>query len=125
MLGDHPVDVVLLARDLEAAKDFYAGKVGLPVLSENPHVLCFKCGGDTRLFISRSTTGTADEQTQASFRVNDLVAEVATLRARGVTIEEYDTPDLKTVDGIADIGFALMAWFVDPGRNCVGVAQFK
>jgi hypothetical protein len=29
-------------------------------------------------------------------------------------------PGLKTVDGIADIGFAWMAWFTDPGKNCLG-----
>jgi len=32
---------------------------------------------------------------------------------------------LKTVDGIADIGFGLMAWFIDPGKNCVGMLQLK
>jgi hypothetical protein len=25
----------------------------------------------------------------------------------------------------ADIGFALAAWFVDPGRNSVGLVQLK
>ena len=125
MLADYPIDVLLLAKDLDAAKAFYADKVGLPLLSENPHVLCFKCGGDTRLFISKSTVGTADEQTQASWRVSDLTAEIAQLRERGVKIEDYDTDDLKTIDGIADIGFALMSWFIDPGGNCLGIAQFK
>jgi predicted enzyme related to lactoylglutathione lyase len=125
MLAEHPIDVLLLATDLEAAKDFYAQKVGLPILTENPHVLCFKCGGDSRLFISKSSVGTADEQTQAAWRVKDLALEVSELRARGVKIEDYDTPDLKTTDGIVDIGFALMAWFIDPARNCVGIAQFK
>jgi hypothetical protein len=69
--------------------------------------------------------GTADEQIQASWRVSDLAADIAQLRARGVKIEDYDTDDLKTVDGIADIGFALMSWFMDPGGNCRGIAQFR
>ena len=34
MLGNYPIDVVLLSMDLAAAKDFYADKIGLPVLSE-------------------------------------------------------------------------------------------
>ena len=29
MLADHPIDVLLLAKDLDAAKAFYADKVGL------------------------------------------------------------------------------------------------
>lgn len=29
MLGEHPVNIVLLATDLDASKHFYANKVGL------------------------------------------------------------------------------------------------
>jgi len=29
------------------------------------------------------------------------------------------------VDGIADIGFALIAWCIDPGKKCVGMIQLK
>ena len=36
MLSNYPIDVVLLAMDLAAAKDFYAGKLGLPVRSRDP-----------------------------------------------------------------------------------------
>jgi hypothetical protein len=34
-------------------------------------------------------------------------------------------PGIKTVDGVADIGFALIAWFIDPARNCLGMIQVK
>jgi predicted enzyme related to lactoylglutathione lyase len=125
MLGEYPIDVVLVAMDLEAAKDFYGNKVGLKILNDSPGAVTFKCGGDTNLVVSKSTVGTKDEQTQAAFRVKDVRAEVAELRRRGVKIEDYDMPGLKTVDGIADIGFASMAWFIDPGKNCVGLMQFK
>ena len=77
------------------------------------------------LAVSKSTLGTADEQTQAAWRVTDLEGEIAILRSRGVEIQEYDLPGLKTVDGIADIGFARMAWFIDPGKNCVGIMQLR
>lgn len=125
MLGEHPIDVVLLATDLDAAKDFYANKIGLEILSEAPYGIQFKCGGSARLAVSKSAVGTADQQTQAAWRVNDLDSELAVLRSRGVNIEEYDLPGIKTVDGIADIGFARMAWFIDPAKNCLGVMQLK
>jgi catechol-2,3-dioxygenase len=125
LLSQSPIDVVLLATDLEASKDFYSNKIGLPVLSENPGAITFKCGGDSRLVISKSTVGTSDEQTQASFRVADVKGETAALRSKGVKIEDYDLSGLKTVEGIADIGFALIAWFIDPGKNCVGMIQLK
>ena len=125
MLSEHPIDVVLLATDLEASKDFYANKVGLPVLNDSTAAVTFKCGGDSHLVVTSSTVGTSDEQTQASFRVADVKAEAAALRSKGVKIEDYDMPGLKTVDGIADMGFALMAWFIDPGKNCIGMLQLK
>ena len=124
MLGDYPIDVVLLATDLDAARDFYRDKIGLELLNENSNAVTFKCGSN-HLAISKSTVGTADPQTQAAWRVKDLDAELAALRGRGVRIEEYDLPGLKTVDGIADIGFARMAWFIDPAKNCVGIMQLK
>jgi catechol-2,3-dioxygenase len=125
MLGNHPIDVVLLATDLESSKEFYAGKLGLEILNESEEAITYKCGGGSQLAVTKSTTGTADEQTQASWRVDDLAAELAELRARGVEIQEYDTPELKTVDGVADIGFALIAWIVDPHRNALGIMQLK
>ena len=59
----------------------------------------------------------------ASWRVDDLAAEVAWLRARGVQVEEL--PELGTVDGVADLGFALAAWFTDPDHNWIGLLQLK
>jgi hypothetical protein len=77
------------------------------------------------LAVSRSTTGTRDTQTQLAWRVTDLRAELADLRARGVTIQEYDAPDPKTVEGIADMGFAWAAWIVDPSHNVLGIIEPK
>jgi catechol 2,3-dioxygenase-like lactoylglutathione lyase family enzyme len=125
MLGDHPIDVVLLATDLAESRAFYAGKLGLEILRESEEEVVYKCGGDSQLAVTRSTTGTADEQTQAGWRVDDLAAELAELRSRGVEIQEYDMPGLKTVDGVADIGFALIAWIVDPHRNALAITQLK
>jgi catechol 2,3-dioxygenase-like lactoylglutathione lyase family enzyme len=125
MLGDYPIDVVLLAPDLETSRDFYAKKVGLKIVNESPNAVAFTCGGASHLAVSKSTVGTKDDQTQAAFRVKDVRAEITELRQRGVKIEDYDMPGLKTVDGIADIGFAWMAWFIDPGKNCVGIMQIK
>jgi hypothetical protein len=71
----------------------------------------------------KSTTGTREEATKASWRVDDLAAEVAWLRARGIQIQELS--ELGTIDGIADIGFALAAWFIDPHHNWIGLLQLK
>ena len=77
MLGEHPIDVVLLATDLEESKAFYHGKLGLEILTESQEEVTYRCGGDSRLSVTRSTVGTADEQTQAGWRVEDLEKELA------------------------------------------------
>ena len=98
---------------------------GLPLLNETEERLVFKCGGDTRLIVSRSTVGTSDTQTQMVWRVPDIHAALADLRARGVQVEEYSAPEPVTVDGIADMGHSWSAWFIDPSRNVLGVVQPK
>jgi catechol-2,3-dioxygenase len=125
MLAEHPIDVMILATDLGVAREFYGDKIGLEVLLESDDFLTFGCGGDSRLVVTRSATGTSELQTKASWRVSDLAAELAELRSRGVDVEHYDEPGLKTVDGIADVGFALAAWFIDPYGNSIGLLQFK
>ena len=59
----------------------------------------------------------------AFWAVEDLEAEVATLKSRGVTFEEYDMPGIKTVGGIATGGGAKTAWFKDSEGNILAVSQ--
>jgi catechol-2,3-dioxygenase len=125
MLANQPIDPMILATNLGVAREFYGDRIGLEVLIESDDFLTFECGGDSRLIVSRSGTGTSEPQTKASWRVSDLAAELAELRSRGVQVEDYDGPGLTTVDGIADVGFALAAWFVDPHGNSIGLLQFK
>jgi catechol 2,3-dioxygenase-like lactoylglutathione lyase family enzyme len=125
MLAEHPIAPVLLATDLTAAREFYHGKLGLPIVREDQNAIVFQCGRGTHLDVTKSTTGTADQQTQAAWQVSDIRAEVTELRDRGIKVEDYDAPGLKTEDGIADIGFAWAAWIIDPGTNALGILQIK
>ena len=125
MLGDHLVFPILLSKDLTASRAFYHDTLGLDILREDDERIIFRCGAGSQLTVTLSTTGTADTQTQLAWRVPDLRAELADLRARGVPIQEYDLPDPKTENGIADMGFAWAAWIIDPSRNVLGMMQPK
>ena len=125
MLAEHPIDVMLTAPDLGAVRQFYGDQVGLDVLIESDDFVTFRCGGASRLVVTRTSEPSTEQTTKASWRVADVAAEVAELRARGVDVADYDEPGLKTVDGVADVGFALSAWLVDPGGNTMGLLQFK
>ena len=126
MLSDHPVFPILLSTDLDATRAFYRDTLGLEIAREDPgDRIVFRSGGGTQLAVTLSTVGTADTQTQVAWRVPDIRAAVADLRARGVRIEEYRAPDPVTVDGVADMGHSWAAWFVDPSRNVLAVVQPK
>ena len=125
MLGTSKVHPILLSKDLEQTREFYHDRLGLEILSESDHTIEFRCGSGTKLAVSKSTIGTADSQTQIGWEVEDLQTEIDDVRARGVPIEEYDTPELVTHNGIADVGFAWMAWIIDPGKNALAIIQLK
>ena len=126
MLADYPVFPILLSMDLDATRAFYRDTLGLEVIREDEgDRIVFRCGGGTQLAVTLSTVGTSDIQTQMAWRVPDIHAAVADLRARGVRIEEYEAPDPVTTDGIADMGHSWAAWFIDPSGNVLAVVQPK
>jgi catechol-2,3-dioxygenase len=126
MLGDHLVFPILLSTDLAKSRVFYHETLGLEVIREDDERIVFRCGSGSQLTVTRSTTGTADPQTQLAWRVTDLKTELADLRARGIRIEAYQAPfPVTDADGIADMGFAWAAWFIDPSRNVLAVIQPK
>ncbi len=126
MLGDHLVFPILLSLDLDESRAFYHDTLGLEILREDDERIIFRCGAGSQLAVTRSTTGTADIQTQLAWRVPDIHAALDDLRARGVRIESYEAPDPVTdADGIADMGYAWAAWFIDPSRTTLSVIQPK
>ena len=126
VLNDFPVFPILLAKDLEASKAFYVELLGLELIREDHgDRIVVRTGGGTQIAITKSSVGTMDSQTQMAWRVPDIHAAVAELRARGVKIEEYEAPDPVTTDGVADMGHSWAAWFIDPGGNALAVVQPK
>src|SRR5262245_1352216 len=124
VLNESPVFPILLSKDLEASRAFYEGLLGLEVarVDEDDRIV-FRTGGGTQIVVTHSTVGTADSQTQMAWRVPDIRAAVAELRARGVRIEDYVAPDPVTDDGVADMGHSWAAWFIDPSGNALAIVQ--
>ena len=126
VLNDNPVFPILLSTDLDATRAFYHELLGLDILREDDgDRIVFRAGGGTQIAVTASTVGTADTQTQMAWRVPDIRAAVAELRARGVRIEDYEAPDPVTADGVADMGHSWAAWFIDPSGNVLSVVQPK
>ena len=125
MFDQFPVYAALPATDLERARRFYAEKLGLTP-QEHGDELRYECGDGSAFFVFPTSISTRGGHTQVGIAVPDIEAAVAELRSRGVTFEEYDTPALRTVDGIAvQPGGDRAAWFTDSEGNVVGVVQFS
>lgn len=122
MLGATMVVATLPVSDLDRAKAFYGGTLGLTVLWENPASVRFRCGDRSELSTFRRP-GIVTEHTLAHFEVTDIEATVMDLEARGVTFLDYDDGPLKTTGHIAQLGPARGAWFKDPDGNTLGLRQ--
>src|SRR5215208_7407342 len=123
MLGDARVDATIPTADLDRARDFYGGTLGLRPTDRalRGREVVYDCGGGTRLLLYERQKGATADHTLAHFIVDDLEATVQTLRGRGVTFEEYDLPDITTVDGVATFADFKAAWFRDPDGNIIAI----
>ena len=124
MLADYPIHTALPAADLERARRFYAEKLGLTPEIEGTGGLFYRCGENTRFLLFPSQGAASGTHTQAGWTVDDIEAEVADLKVRGVVFEEYDTPSLKTIKSVASTGLTKAAWFKDSEGYLLVLLQF-
>jgi catechol 2,3-dioxygenase-like lactoylglutathione lyase family enzyme len=121
MLDKARITAIVPVSDIEAAIEFYEARLGLRLderrddLPTNREAHLSGASGNFLLY--ESVGAGKSRHTVAAFRVDDLDAVVPGLRNRGVVFEEYDLPDLKTVDGIASVGDVRAAWCKDPDGN--------
>ncbi|HEY4867516.1 MAG TPA: VOC family protein [Candidatus Dormibacteraeota bacterium] len=112
----------LPVADLSRARAFYAQKLGLTPAREVEGALFYEGNGSG--FLLFPTGGRPSGQhTQLALFVDDIAATVTQLKSRGVQFEEYDFPGLKTIDGIADLGYEKSAWFHDSEGNLLALGQ--
>ena len=114
---------MLPAQDLERAKAFYRDKLGLTPTQERDPAggYFFELSGGTGFAVFLSSGKSSGTHTQMALEVEDLDAAVKDLRARGLKFEEYDSPGLKTVNGIAEIAGTKVAFFKDSEGNLVAI----
>jgi predicted enzyme related to lactoylglutathione lyase len=123
MLKNAPIVPYIPAADIARARRFYEEKVGLVPREEVAGGVVYECGNRSWIFLYRSAGAGTSKASQAFWQVDDVEAEVAELRARGVVFEEYDMPGLKTVNGIATAGGNKAAWFKDSEGNILALIQ--
>jgi len=116
MLSDSDAIATIAVKNLETARKFYAGTLGLTTVMENDEVLAFKTG-DSTLFVYRSQYAGTNKATAATFVAEDVDDLVRRLKDRGVSFEHYDLPQMTRQGDVHVAGEMKAAWFKDPDGN--------
>ncbi|HEY9372772.1 VOC family protein [Streptomyces sp.] len=122
MLAESPIATIIPVKDLDRAKRYYTEVLGLTMTRESPEDTRFESGGTT-IGLYETPSGGEAAHTLASWKVDNLDAEMKELRSKGVTFEEYDLPGIKTVDGVAESETLRGAWFKDCEGNILCVVE--
>ena len=123
MLKNAPIVPYIPVSDVKRARRFYEDKVGLKPKQEFAGGVIYESGDGSWVFMYPSAGAGTSRASTAFWDVDDVDAEVAELKSRGVVFEEYDMPGIKTVNGIATGGGAKTAWFKDTEGNILAVSQ--
>ena len=123
MLTNSTIVPYIPVADVARARKFYEGKLGLKPREEYAGGVIYECGNGSWVFMYPSAGAGTSKASTAFWAVDDVAAEVADLKARGVVFEEYNMPGIKTVNSIATGGGAKTAWFKDSEGNILAVSQ--
>jgi catechol 2,3-dioxygenase-like lactoylglutathione lyase family enzyme len=109
--------------DLDRAREFYEGTLGLDVAEDDMGVLTLKLAGDRPTLIYPKPDFTAATYTILNFPVENIEDAVDELVSRGVRFERYDGFE-QDAKGIArDPNGPPIAWFKDPAGNILAVLE--
>ena len=123
-LSDAKVGPAIAVTDMDRAKQFYEGKLGLSGGSDQGdggHT--YPCGDGSELHIFPSPNAGKSETTLAGWAVDDVEATVEELSASGVAFEQYAEPLNTDARGIAELPGGRGAWFKDPDGNILGLIE--
>jgi catechol 2,3-dioxygenase-like lactoylglutathione lyase family enzyme len=123
VLTERRVHSTIPASDMARARAWYEEKLGFTPIFELPSGMMYEAAEGTRFVVYPSPNAGQAPQTCMGFTTADIGPEVSELKARGVTFEEYDYPNFKTVDSIMTSGPVRSAWFRDSEGNILGIVQ--
>lgn len=114
---------VLPASDLRRAQDFYHNALDFDPDEEDEGNLIYTVGSGTRFEIYETSNAGTAANTQMCFLTDSFETDMARMRERGVTFEDYDFPGLKTENGVATVGDTRAAWFRDSEGNFICLTE--
>ena len=123
MLSNRDAVANLAVKNVQAARKFYEGTLGLKqVDAEGPELIVFE-SGNTKLNVYESKEAGTNKATAVTWAVDDVESEVNALKAKGVKFEHYDMPGLKRQGDIYIGGDMKVAWFKNPDGNILNIVS--
>ena len=122
MLQQAAMYAYLPAKDVGRARKFYEETIGLKPGPQIADGVVYEFDRGTSCFLYPTPNAGTSKASQAYWNVADVEAEVAALKARGVTFEHYDMPGTDE-NGIMTAGGAKAAWFKDSEGNIMALIQ--
>jgi catechol 2,3-dioxygenase-like lactoylglutathione lyase family enzyme len=124
MLGNRDAVANIAVKNLETARKFYEGTLGLKqIAAEGEELIVFK-SGNTSLFVYRSKYAGTNKATAVTWVVGDDVEGVArALKAKSVPFEHYEMPGMKLKGDVHVGGDMKIAWFKDPDGNILSIVS--
>ena len=109
-------------RDLDRAERFYRDVLGLPILNKNPYAIAFDNDG-TELRVTLVAALAQAPYTVLGWSVDDLTAQVARLRDRGVQFTRYPGMEQDADDAWTAPDGTRVAWFTDPDGSVLSLHE--
>jgi catechol 2,3-dioxygenase-like lactoylglutathione lyase family enzyme len=125
MLQQAKASAAMPASDLARARAFYEGTLGFkpdPEVADDQGVM-YRCGDGTAFLVFLSSGASSGTHTQLTFEVDDVDAELREVRDKGVALEDYDLPSIKTEGGIAHLPDGTGGFFKDTEGNLIAIFQ--
>jgi catechol 2,3-dioxygenase-like lactoylglutathione lyase family enzyme len=122
VLGSSELVAFVATTDLDRARAFYGGVLGLPVVEESPFACVFDAHG-TQLRVTPVTEIRPAPYTVLGWAVDDIAATVRALGAAGVSFERFPGMEQDALGVWAAPSGARVAWFADPDGNVLSLTQ--
>lgn len=123
MLGNKDAVANVAVKDLETARKFYEGTLGLKKLDGSDAEVMVFGSGKSLLNVYRSQYAGSNRATAVTWAVDSVEDEVRALKGKGVSFEHYDMPGLKREGDVHVCGSMKVAWFKDPDGNILNIVN--
>ena len=121
MLGDSAAIATIAVKDVQRAKKFYEGTLGLkPIDSPQPDVVNYKTGKN-KILVYKSQFAGSNKATAATWELDDVESVAGKLKERGVSFEHYNLPGMTLKGDVHVAGNMKAAWFKDPDGNILAL----